>query len=194
MRALRFSTLIVAFALAGVAAAQTADTYVVNQPGAVGAGQMVTLTGTIKSIDKDSRSVTVVGEQGKEITVQAGPEVKNFAQLGVGDRVDVSYAQAILVELKKGGGAVVARTENSGMTSAAPGTAPGAMAGRQVKIVGDVTKTDAATQSITVRGPQRTIDVKIRDPEQFKLIAVGDQLEATYFEAAAVDVTPAKAK
>ena len=194
MKNLNLPILIAAFTIATVAAAQTADTYVVNRPGAVGAGQNVTLTGTIKAIDADKRAVTIVGQQGKEVVVTAGPEVKNFAQLKVGDRVDVSYAEALLVELKKGGGAVVGRTEQAGAVTAAPGTTPGAMMGRQVKLVGDVIKTDAATQTVTVRGAQRTIELNIRDPEQFKLIAVGDQLEATYFEAAAVDVTPAKSQ
>jgi hypothetical protein len=33
----------------------------------------------------------------------------------------------------------------------------------------------------------------VRDPEQFKLIAVGDQVEATYVEAVALSVTPVAA-
>jgi hypothetical protein len=33
--------------------------------------------------------------------------------------------------------------------------------------------------------------LKVRDPEQFKRIAVGDQIEATYTEAVAVAVNPA---
>jgi hypothetical protein len=45
---------------------------------------------------------------------------------------------------------------------------------------------------VTLRGPKRTVDVKVRDPEQFKLIAKGDQIEATYTEAIAVAVTPKK--
>src|SRR5438270_640679 len=194
MKTVKTSILLAAIAIATAAVAQTADTYVVNQPGAVGGGQMISASGTIKAIDKDTRTVTVTGQQGREFVITAGPEVKNFAQLNVGDRVDIQYAEALLVELKKGGGAVVGRTEQTGMASAAPGSTPGAMVGRQVKIVGDVTKVDAAKQTVTVRGAQRTIDVNIRDPEQFKLIAVGDQLEATYFEAAAVDVSPAKSK
>ena len=57
-------------------------------------------------------------------------------------------------------------------------------------MVGDVIKLDAATQTVTVKGPERTVDVNARDPEQFKLIAVGDQIQATYTEAVAVEVTP----
>ena len=41
-----------------------------------------------------------------------------------------------------------------------------------------------------MKGPERTVDLKARDPEQFKLIAVGDQIQATYTEAFAVEVTP----
>ena len=49
---------------------------------------------------------------------------------------------------------------------------------------------DAVTQTVTVKGPERTVDLKVRDPEQFKLVAVGDQIQATYTEALAVAVTP----
>jgi phage-related protein len=59
-----------------------------------------------------------------------------------------------------------------------------------VTVVGDVIKLDAATQTVTVKGPERTVELKARDPEQFKLIAVGDQIQATYSQALAVAVTP----
>jgi outer membrane protein len=59
-------------------------------------------------------------------------------------------------------------------------------------IVADVIATDAATQTISLRGPGgRTVILPLRDPEQFKGIAVGDQVEATYVEAAALSITPA---
>jgi hypothetical protein len=68
----------------------------------------------------------------------------------------------------------------------------GAAAGRRVTVVGDVINVDASTQTVTVRGAQHTVDLPIRDPEQFKLIAKGDQIEAQYIEAAAVSVVPHK--
>jgi hypothetical protein len=111
--------------------------------------------------------------------------------LKAGDRVDVQYAEALVLELKKGGGKPVARTEQAGVATAKPGASPGGVGGRQVTVVGDVIGTDPATQKVTVRGPQRTVELAVRDPEQFKLIAKGDQIEATYTEAVAVAVTPA---
>ena len=61
-----------------------------------------------------------------------------------------------------------------------------------MKITAEVVALDAKTQVVTLRGPKRTVDLKVRDPEQFKLIAKGDRVEATYTEAMAVAVEPAK--
>ena len=173
--------------------AQKGDAVAVKTPGAVGMAQSVNATATITKIDKAKRAVTLKSEQGDEVTVLAGPEVKNFNQLKVGDSVDIKYSEAVMLELIKGGGKPVARVEQGLGTSAKAGQKPGGVQGRQVTVVGDVINVDAATQTVTVRGPQRTVDLKVRDPEQLKLIAKGDQIEANYVEAVAVSVTP-KAK
>ena len=59
-------------------------------------------------------------------------------------------------------------------------------------MVADVVAVDPATQTVTLKGPQRTVDLKVRDPKQFALVSKGDQVEATYTEAVAIAVTPAK--
>jgi hypothetical protein len=186
------ATVALAAAVAFPAIAQTGNVVAGKGPGVAGVAQTVTATATITAIDAASRSVTLKGPQGKEMTVVAGPEVKNFAQLKVGDQVEAQYVEALVLELKKGGGKAVARTEKGGAAAAKPGATPGAMAGRQVTVVADVVNVDAPTQTVTLKGPQRTVDVKVRDPEQFKLIAKGDQVEATYTEAVAIGVTPKK--
>jgi hypothetical protein len=180
-----------ALALIQPVSAQNRDVVVASQPGAAGVAQTVDFSAGITAIDKASRTITLKGPKGDEVKVVAGPEVKNFDQLKVGDTVQARYLESLVLELKKGGGLPVAKTEKAGAASAKPGEKPAAVGGRQVKVVGNVTKVDAAAQTVTVKGPQRTVDLKVRDPEQFKLIAVGDQIEATYTEAMAVAVTPA---
>ena len=172
--------------------AQTGEAVAVKTPGAVGMAQSVNATVTITKIDKASRAVTAKSEQGKEVTFVAGPEVKNFNQLKVGDTVDIQYSEAVMLELIKGGGKPVARVEQEGSRSAKPGAKPAGVQARKVTVVGDVINVDAATQTVTVRGPQRTVDLKVRDPEQLKLISKGDQIEATYVQAVAAAVTPKK--
>ena len=170
--------------------AQTSGASMTSSPGKVGVAQSVEVSATITAIDKATRAITLKGPKGEEAQIVAGSEVKNFAQLKVGDVVNVKYFESLALELKKGGGMKVEKTEKAGMAGAKPGATPAGLAGRQVTVVGDVVKLDAATQTVTVKGPQRTVELKARDPEQFKLIAVGDQIQATYSEALAVSVTP----
>ena len=143
----------IAVAIAWPAAAQTA-VMAGSAPGKVGVAQTVKLTATITAIDKATRDVTLKGPQGNEVTVTAGPDVKNFDKMHVGDQVDVQYVEALTLELKKGGGLPVARTETAGAKGAKPGEQPAGAVGRQVTIVADVIAVDPAKQIVTLRGPQ----------------------------------------
>ena len=69
---------------------------------------------------------------------------------------------------------------------------PAGVAGHKVTVVADVVNVDPQTQTVTLRGPERTVDLKVRDPNQFALIAKGDQVQATYAQALAVKVERVK--
>ena len=84
------------------------------QPGKAGVGRTITIPATVVAVDKATRDVTLKGPQGNEVVVTAGSEVANFDAIKVGDTVNATYKQAFTVELKKGGGAAVARTESKG--------------------------------------------------------------------------------
>ena len=187
-----FIALIVFALLASPVVAQTGMAVVGKGPGMAGAAQTTKVTATITAIDPATRDITLKGPQGNEVTVTAGPEVKNFANMKVGDQVNIEYLEALTLELKKGGGLIVQRTAKEGMAGAKPGEQPAGAAGRQVTIVADVVDVNAAKQTITLRGPKRTVELKIPDPAQFKRVAKGDQVEATYTQAVAVVVEPAK--
>jgi Cu/Ag efflux protein CusF len=63
---------------------------------------------------------------------------------------------------------------------------------QQVQITADVTAVNRKKHIVTLRGPQQTVDLVVRDPEQLKLIKVGDQVEAVYTEALALGLNPAR--
>jgi hypothetical protein len=44
----------------------------------------------------------------------------------------------------------------------------------------------------TLRGPKRTVDVKVKNHQHFDVVKVGDQVQATYTEEAVISVEPAK--
>jgi hypothetical protein len=184
--------LAISAAIGGPVAAQTDKVVTTSKPGKVGFAQNVDVTATITAIDKATRDITLKGPQGNEITVTAGPEIRNFDKLKVGDQVNAKYVEALALKLVKGGGKTVARTEQTGGVRAKEGEQPGGAVGRQVTIVADVVGLDPAKQMVTLKGPKHTVDLVVKDPEQFKLIAKGDQIQATYTQALALAVEPAK--
>ena len=192
MHKVTFAFLFAAAVTTATAQAQTGAAVVGTAPGKATVAETIKLTGTITAIDKATRDVTLKGAQGNEITVTAGPDVKNFDNMRVGDQVTAQYLEALTLELKKGGGMTVARSDQGGVKGAQPGQKPGGVAGRQITIVADVVDVNPSKQTITLRGPKRTVEMRIPDPEQFKLVAKGDQVEATYTQAVAIDVQAAK--
>ena len=184
--------LAVSVAIALPVAAQTGEVAAASGPGKVGVAQTVDVTATITAIDKATRDITLKGPQGNEMTVTAGPKVRNFDKLNVGDQVTAKYVEALTLQLVKGGGQKGSRMEDIGGARAKAGAQPGGVVGRRVTIVADVIGLDPAKQTVTLKGPEHTVELVVKDPEQFKLISKGDQVEATYTQALALAVEPAK--
>jgi Cu/Ag efflux protein CusF len=162
-------------------------------PGAAAAGEVVTVTAAVTAVDKASRTVTLKGPQGNTFRVVAGPEVRNFDQIKVGDELIVTHVEALTLELKKGGSGIRERVESETGGRAAAGDKPGAAAVRRVTVVADVVAVNARAQTVTLRGPQHTVDLRVKDPAQLAAIKVGDQVEATYTEGIAISLAaPAK--
>ena len=190
----QLASIAIALAFVTPSYAQTAGGVVATAPGKAVIAETVKATATITAIDKSTRDITMKGPQGNVMTVTAGPDVKNFDALKVGDQVDLQYLEALTLELKKGGGQVVARSDKADAVGAKKGETPGGAVGRQVTVVADVVAVDPAKQVVTLKGPKQTVDLRIPDPEQFKRIAKGDQVEAKYTQALAVSVQPAAKK
>lgn len=148
----------------------------------------------VKAIDKPTRAVVLQDEQGEEMVITASDAVKNFDQITVGDHVVASYTQTLVMKLKKGSGDLRMRIDSSNQQAAKLGDKPAAEAEKEVTFLADVDAVDRKTQMITLRGAKRTVKLKIKDPEQLKLIHKGDQIEGVYSEAIAVSVVPAPAK
>ena len=62
-------------------------------------------------------------------------------------------------------------------------------------ILANVLAVDPKKMTITVRGPKGNIvDLKVQNPEHFKAVKKGDQIEMVYVEAVAIAVEPAPKK
>jgi Cu/Ag efflux protein CusF len=180
-------------AVAQTAPAAKAVEMVASAPGTATLTNAAVITARVEAIDKASRQVTLKGPKGNLKTVTAGPEVRNFDQIAVGDMLVVRLIESLTLTLKKDGKELVSRTEATDGARAQAGQKPGGIVGREVEITADVIAIDAKTQTLTLKGPKQTVELRVPDPKQFKLVKVGDQIQAVYTEAVAISVeTPKK--
>ena len=163
---------------------------------ALAAAEAVQIQGKVKSIDKQNRSVVVVGPQGNEVALTLGPQARNFDQIKVGDLVTLTYVQALALELRKSvnGGKLGQPIVTEQAVRAAPGNKPAGAIERTVNPTANITKVDQKTQMVTLKGPNRTVELKVKDPAILQKVKVGDQVDATFTEAVAIEVTAAPAK
>jgi hypothetical protein len=165
---------------------------VASEPGKAVAVRAVEVSAQVVGIDKATRTVTLKGQKGDAVDVVAGDEVKNFDQIKLGDFVVARYAQALSLELKKTKGDPGAVTVREEAAKAQPGARPGVAGARQVTALADVVAVDPKKSTITLRGPRGNIvSLDVQNPDQFKVVKQGDQVEVTYTEAVALSVEPA---
>ena len=187
----KLKQLIAAVLLATTASATLAQTAVVAAASAPGQAAVLAderVSATVTAIDQGTRKVTLREADGTLLTFVAGPEVRNLAQVKVGDVVTLSHTVALVLELKKATGGIRERVESEGGLRAAPGQKPGAIMAREVRVVADVTKIDTKNKTVTLRGPNRSMKLRVDDPKQLAGIKLGDQVEATFIDAVAVSV------
>ena len=59
-------------------------------------------------------------------------------------------------------------------------------------MIADVVAVDPKASTITVKGPKgNLVTLDVQNPDQFKVVKKGDQIEVTYTEALALSVEPA---
>jgi hypothetical protein len=156
-----------------------------------------TLTATVDAVDQATRSVTLRGPKGNSETLQVSDEVKNFAQIKVGDKVVVRYYQGLAAELKKKGeGTSIGRAQQAVVGGTAPvGSKPAAAVGNVVTTTVVIQAVDRTANTLTFDGVNGSRTIAVKKPEAQKFIAglkKGDEVDITYTEALAVSVEPTR--
>jgi len=158
----------------------------------MGAASLVTLSATVAAINQGTREVTLKGEDGKEITIKVGEEVKNLPQVKVGDHVQVAYYESVNVEVLRPDQAEPMAAEIGSMETAAPGQKPAGTMGSALAVVATIEAINKDRETVTLKGPDgNTKTVKVRNPANLEKVAVGDRVMITLSQAVAVDVTGA---
>src|SRR5882672_7846073 len=177
-KALILATALISWA-AIPAAAQKPDikggSVVASEPGKAAVVSAVEISALVLAVDKASRTVTLKGPQSKVV-----------------DYLFVRYLQSLSLELQKVKSGPTGIVEQSATATARPGERPGAAAGREVTAIAKVTAVNPKASTITLKGPRgNSVTLDVRNPEQFKVVKVGDDVRVTYTEAVAISVEAA---
>jgi len=153
------------------------------------ASQSMTVTALVEAIDHETRVVTVRKPDGEAITFTASDEVRNLAQVNVGDYLVAEYVETVSIEVMANDGMEAEAAEVSAMARAEEGEMPGFAAMDAVVVTATVEEINLASNTFKLKEPDGSInEYMARNPENLKLAAVGDLVVTTVTASVAIVV------
>jgi Cu/Ag efflux protein CusF len=155
------------------------------------AGDAAIAVATVVAIDEQTRQITLKGSEGDEVTITAGPEVRNFDQIKRGDKVIMEYYQALAIALGPKGSGIRERVDMLDVERAKPGDKPAARMTKRIFALGTVESVDAKNNTVVLKGALKTVQMTVSEDVDLSKVKPGDEVEAVYTESFAVKVEPA---
>ena len=169
--------------------AQSAEsTSVASGPEGVGTATVVTFHGKIVAKDAGRKLVTLEGPEGRQVTVWVqNPD--NLKAAKVGDPFAARFYDIVTVRKKKPGESIQNAT-TVGVWTTNPLGVPGGSRAQLSTAVVTVDAIDEANGTVTVKAADgSTQTVKARNPQNLKLIKVGDELVVQNYRAVAISLS-----
>jgi ribosomal 50S subunit-recycling heat shock protein len=151
-----------------------------------------THTATVANIDPKDRWITLQLADGNMIDVQAGPAVKNFNQIKVGDRVSTTQQNTVTLDVVPAGQASANVSSGTATTTAPAGAKPMAVQVDTTTVSGTVTAINYGKRLVTLKGPagnSHTFEVG-QAAKRFDEVKKGDVVVMTLKTATTVEVLP----
>jgi hypothetical protein len=167
--------------------AASATVYVEGVPGGV-IVHTEEATAKVMEIDHAKRTVILQSADGETFTAKVGEGAVNFDQVAVGDMVNVTLTEELVVFLDEEGAAPV-DSSSSALATAPEGAQPGGLVVATNQVTGTVTAIDHEQRTATLQfkdGSTKTLPV--RDDIDLTLRKVGDQVVFRLTEKLAISV------
>ena len=165
-----------------------------QQPAGAYTSNVIRTRATVTAIDPAARAVTIQGDHGP-VTIQVGPDVKNFNNLKVGDRVNISYYQGIAAQIVKGGKKVSDPAVSTFSTGTPAGMRPSGQVGTSATVTAKIQDVNLPTNTVAFTDSAGTTHIiQVRTPEMQSFIRElkrGDIVQVTFTDSVAVEVLPA---
>jgi hypothetical protein len=149
---------------------------------------MYTTNAVVSAVDKETRSVTLATPDGHKTTFKAGPDVRNFDQIAVGDNVTAHVWEQSSVQLQKGN--PTTQAEAAVAAGRAPkGTKPGGFIVASAEQTATIVAVDLNTRQLTLQFADGKWQSFTVGPNiNLAKATVGDKLSVRHSEGAAIVV------
>jgi Cu/Ag efflux protein CusF len=149
----------------------------------------VVVKATIDAIDHDTRMITLKDKDGNSRDIYAGPEIRRFDELKVGDVVTFHTTESTVYQIRKAGESAQPSVKDASVVVRTPGAKPGATKTEQETKTVTVKAVDTKTSSVTILTDDgKTTSFKVKDKNLLKGLAAGDKVTITYTKAIAISV------
>ena len=163
-----------------------------SPPESASVEERIEATATVEKLDLLTRQVVLKTEDGRMLTIVAGPEVRNLDQIDIGDTVKAVYVWGVAARMATPGQAAAGTEVATGVLRAAEGEKPGAMIGEAVRTVVTIVSFDAKSNLVTFSAPDglvRSIVVETPQMQEFaRGLKPGDEVELTFTETFAIGI------
>ena len=157
--------------------------------------EVTAIEATVVAVDVSARTLVLLVPAGYVVGLNVGPEVRNLAQVEVGDTLRVNYHKGLLFSIAEPGqtgeDAVVTAS------SAEAGDRPGAMIDTTTSSTVEIISVASDGTSVSFRdasGALQSVDVPRKEGRTFaRKLKKGDLVDVQYSESLAISVIPADA-
>jgi antitoxin (DNA-binding transcriptional repressor) of toxin-antitoxin stability system len=173
-----------------LAAALLVPALVLAQPRGAIVTDKVEAVVTVTKVDLKARTVTMRGPRGNLATLDVPPEAQNLDRVKPGDRVKVTYAEAAVIAITRGGEPTATVEEQ--VQLAPKGGTPGGIKVRTYQISAVVDAIDYKNRYVALRGPKgNTLALPVsKEVKNLESVKVGDKLTIAYTQALALELIP----
>jgi hypothetical protein len=187
MRNIKYASFVALF-MVGTVAWAGEETSTMDKP-SFSASQSMVVSALVEAIDHETRVVTLRKSNGEAITFTASEDVRNLAQVSVGDNLIAEYVETVSIKVMAADGLEADAAEVSALARAEEGDMPGFAAMDAMVVTATVEEINIELNTFKLKGPDGVInEYTARNPENLKRAAVGDLVVMTVTSAVAIVV------
>lgn len=148
------------------------------------------MQGVVEAVDYDTRRISIKDSSGEMITFIASPAVRNFNQIEKGDKVSLQYQEQVMILTLPESPAVPERADSVEAERAPLGQKPSGTIVNTTEVFADVVAINHEDHTIALKGPLRTVTVKVDNPgSDFDRTKPGDKIYLRFTQSLAIGVT-----